>query len=75
MKIKFNKLPDSRNVNLNVTVSAELKARIDRYAEFYSKTWSHQVDARTLITHILSQFVSSDRAFQRLEHAKTRTTR
>ena len=38
MKIKFNKLPDSRNVNLNVTVSAELKARIDRYAEFYSKT-------------------------------------
>ena len=73
MKIKLGKLPDSRNVNLNVNLSAELKARIDRYAEFYSKTWMQQVDARSLIPHIISQFVASDRAFQKLEHARTLT--
>lgn len=71
MKIKLGKLPDSRNVNVNVTLSAELKARIDRYAAFYTNTWAEQVDARSLIPHIVSQFLATDRAFQKLEHART----
>jgi hypothetical protein len=70
MKIKLGKLPDSRNVNIHISLTVELKAQIDRYAAFYSETWNHMVDARSLIPHILSQFLINDRAFQKLEHAK-----
>jgi hypothetical protein len=73
LKIKLRKLPDSRNVTMNIALSAELKARIDRYAAFYAQTWTEQIDARTLIPHILSQFLATDRAFQKLEHARTLT--
>ena len=71
MKIKLGKLPNSRNVNVNITLPAELKARIDRYAAFYTKTWAEQVDARSLIPHIVSQFLATDRAFQKMEHTRT----
>jgi len=70
MKIKLGKLPDSRNVNMNISLSAELKARIDRYAVFYSQSWLHEVDARSLIPHILAQFLANDRAFQKLENSR-----
>jgi len=73
MKIKLGKLPDSRNVTIHISLTAELKAQIDRYAAFYSETWNHVVDARSLIPHILSQFLIKDREFQKLEHAKNQT--
>jgi hypothetical protein len=55
---------------MNIALSGELKAQIDRYAAFYSQTWAEQVDARSLIPHILSKFLSTDRAFQKLEHER-----
>jgi hypothetical protein len=54
---------------------AELRAKIDRYAFLYSKTWAQQADASALIPHILAQFLANDRVFQNSEREASQKDR
>ena len=65
LKIKLGRLPDASTVRVTVVMSVELRAKIDRYACLYSQTWTQEVDAATLIPHMLAQFLANDRVFQK----------
>jgi hypothetical protein len=67
MKIKLGKLPNTQNVRMTISLPATLKSQLERYAELHSRTWEQKVDATAIVPHILTQFLDSDREFQRSE--------
>jgi hypothetical protein len=67
VKIKLGKLPNNVNVRVSVSMTATLKAQLERYAELHSQTWEQKVDAATLIPYIVEQFLANDRAFRKRE--------
>lgn len=64
MKLKLGKLSDTRNIRLAVLITADLKVKLDHYAKLHSQTWGREVDAETLVPHILELFISKERAFR-----------
>lgn len=64
-KLSLGPIPKADVVRLAVTLPASLKADLDRYAELHAQTWGETVDVTTLIPHILSTFLTRDRAFRR----------
>jgi hypothetical protein len=67
VKIMLGKLPNTSSIKLTITLSATLKAQIDRYAQLHSETWQQQVDAAILVPHIIAQYLAHDRAFRKSE--------
>lgn len=65
-KLRLGPLPKTESVKLTVTLSAELKATLDRYAALHAQTYGGQVDAAKLVPHILEAFLTRDRGFRRL---------
>jgi hypothetical protein len=63
-KLRLGPLPRSEPVKLTVTVPAELKALLDRYADFHSEVNGERVDAVTLVPHMLAAFIVRDRGFR-----------
>ena len=63
VKLRLGPLPKSEPVKLTVTVSAELKATLDRYAALHSQTYGERVDAVALVPHMLEAFMA------RIEHS------
>jgi hypothetical protein len=57
-------------VKLTVTVSAELKATLDRYAALHSQTYGERVDAVALVPHMLEAFMARDREFRKGSRTK-----
>jgi hypothetical protein len=51
-------------VKLTISVSAELKAQLDAYAEVHGRLHQAPVDAVALIPHMLAAFMTRDRAFK-----------
>jgi hypothetical protein len=64
MKLRLGPLPRTEIVKVTISMSAALKAQLDRYAAAHSRVWEEQVDAPTLIPHMLAHFVQRDRAFK-----------
>jgi len=64
-KLRLGPLPRTETVKLTVTLSIELKAMLDRYAELHSQAWSEPVDAPALIPHMLQAFMARDRGFRK----------
>lgn len=64
-KLKLGPVPKATPVRLTITVSAELKATLDRYAEVHSASTGETNDVERLVPYMLEAFVSSDRAFRR----------
>ena len=64
-KLRLGPLPRTETVKLTITLSAVLKADLDRYAELHAKTWGASVNAATLIPHMLETFVARDRGFHK----------
>lgn len=62
-KIRLGPLPNADTVKVTITVSADLKALLDQYAELHAKTWGVVVDVPALIPHMLSTFMDRDRVF------------
>ena len=62
--LRLGPLPDTSSVKLTVSLPAELKAQLDRYAEQHAEAWGHKVDVATLIPHMLQTFIARDRAFR-----------
>ncbi len=64
-KLRLGPLPKSEPVKLTVTLSAELKATLDRYAALHTQAYGARVDAAALVPHMLETFMARDRAFKR----------
>jgi hypothetical protein len=62
--LRLGPLPDTSSVKLTISLSAELKAQLDRYAELHAEAWGDKVEVATLIPHILQTFIARDRAFR-----------
>jgi len=65
-KLRLGPLPKSEVVKLTISVSAELKTTLDRYAELHSREYGQVVDAAALIPHMLHAFMARDREFRKV---------
>ena len=70
MKLKIGPLPNPEKVKLLVQVSAELKELLDEYARIHSQAGGRQVDAATLIPHMLQSFIDRDRGFRMMRKSR-----
>ena len=64
-KLRLGPLPKTETVRLAITISAAVKADLDRYAELYGAAYGEAIDASALAPHMLATFMERDRAFQR----------
>ncbi|MGJ7536943.1 MULTISPECIES: DUF2274 domain-containing protein [unclassified Variovorax] len=64
IKLRLGPLPKATTVKLTVTMPTDLKAMLDRYAVQHSLTYGEQVDAASLVPHMLEAFMARDRAFR-----------
>ena len=63
-KLRLGPLPKTESTKLSFTCPASLKADLDRYAALHSETYGKEVDAATLIPHMLEAFMEGDRGFR-----------
>lgn len=71
-KLRLGPLPKATTVKLTVTMPADLKAMLDRYAAQHSQVYGEPVDAASLIPHMLEAFMAHDRAFRAMRTKATR---
>ncbi|WP_405118320.1 DUF2274 domain-containing protein [Pseudomonas leptonychotis] len=64
-KLRLGALPKTENLKLTFNCPANLKADLERYAMLHSKAHGEEVDALTLIPHMLEAFMARDRGFRR----------
>ncbi len=64
-KLRLGPLPRSEIVKLTITVPADLKGALDRYAAVHSRIYGESVDAAVLIPHMLAAFIARDRGFKK----------
>lgn len=57
-KLRLGPLPRTENLKLTFTCPANLKADLERYAALHSQTYGEEVDALTLIPHMLEAFMA-----------------
>ncbi|MDD5323824.1 MAG: DUF2274 domain-containing protein [Polaromonas sp.] len=62
-KLRLGPLPKAETIKLTVTLPAELKQRLERYAQLHSQAHGEPVDAAALIPHMLDAFIARDREF------------
>lgn len=62
--LRLGPLPRTETVKLTISLTVELKAQLDRYAELHSQTWGEAVDATALVPHMLEAFMARDRGFR-----------
>lgn len=63
-RLSLGPIPRPEAVKLTIMLSAELKARLDAYAEVHGRVHQAPVDAAALIPHMLAVFVARDRGFK-----------
>lgn len=63
-RLSLGPIPRPDAVKLTITLSAELKAQLDAYAEVHGRMHQAPVDAAALIPHMLAAFISRDRTFK-----------
>ena len=64
-KLRLGPIPSKEYVKLTITLSTQLKADLNRYAEVHAKTWGTAVDTAALIPHMLESFIARDRGFRK----------
>lgn len=64
-KLRLGPLPKTENLKLTFNCPANLKADLERYATLHSQAHDEEVDALTLIPHMLEAFMARDRVFKR----------
>lgn len=67
-KLRPGSLPRTETIKLTITLSIELKASFDRYADLHAQAWSEPVDALALVPHMLAAFMERDRCFKALRN-------
>lgn len=63
-RLSLGPLPAAASVKLTITLSAELKAKLDAYAEVHGRVHRAPVDAAALVPHMLAAFIARDRGFR-----------
>ena len=66
-KLRLGPVPKAQPVKITITVTAELKEILDRYAELHSQSTGEKNGAARLIPYMLEAFMISDRAFTRAD--------
>ncbi|KDC32833.1 PF10038 family protein [Bordetella bronchiseptica F4563] len=64
-KLRLGPLPRQKAVKMTVSLPAALKADLERYATMHSQAYGEQVDAATLVPHMLVWFLKNDRGFKK----------
>ena len=64
-KLRLGPLPKTENLKVTFTCPASLKADLERYAAVHSQAYGEEVDALTLIPHMLEAFMARDRVFRK----------
>lgn len=62
-RLSLGALPRAESVKLTITVSVDLKAQLDAYAEAHSRLHG-PVETVGLIPHMLAAFIARDRGFK-----------
>ena len=63
-KLRLGPVPKAQQVKITITVTAELKELLDRYANVHSQATGDKNDVERLIPYMLEDFIVKDRAFQ-----------
>ena len=63
-KLRLGPVPKAQPVKITITVTAELKETLDRYADVHSPSTGEKNDVERLIPYMLEDFMAKDRAFQ-----------
>ena len=74
MKLKLSAIPDDKPVKLSLELPAEIHRDLVAYAEALSRQTGQKLEPMRLIAPILSRFMSTDRAFMRLQRNKRETS-
>lgn len=74
-KLRLGPLPKTESLKLTFTCPAGLKADLERYAALHSQAYGEEVDALTLIPHMLEAFMARDRVFRRANARVDRPSR
>lgn len=69
-RLSLGKLPVASSVRMTITLSSELKAQLDAYAEMHARVYQVPVDAVALVPHMLAAFITRDRGFKTLVRGK-----
>jgi len=64
-KLRLGPVPKAHQVKITISVTAELKELLDRYADVHSKSTGEKNDIERLIPFILEDFIVKDRAYNR----------
>lgn len=64
-KLRLGPLRKQETVKMTISLPAELKADLERYAAMHSQVYGEQVDAAALAPHMLAWFLRNDRGFRR----------
>ena len=64
-KLRLGPLPKTESVRLTITLTAAVKADLDRYAELYAREYGESVDTVALVPHMLAAFMDRDRGFKK----------
>ncbi|MGZ7460048.1 DUF2274 domain-containing protein [Pseudomonas sp. Ma2-10] len=64
-KLRLGPLPKTENLKVTFICPASLKADLERYAALHAQAYGEEVDALTLIPHMLEAFMARDRVFRR----------
>ncbi|WP_198084107.1 DUF2274 domain-containing protein [Variovorax sp. E3] len=67
VRLSLGALPKAELVKITISVSVELKAQLDAYAEVHGRLHQMSVDATVLIPHMLAAFIARDRGFKALQ--------
>jgi hypothetical protein len=73
-KLRLGPLPKTENLKVTFTCPAGLKADLERYAALHAQAYGEQVDALTLIPHMLEAFMARDRVFRKANAGSDRGT-
>lgn len=65
MTLKLGQLPERSPSKITITVSPELKAALDDYAEIYRRTYDQKETVAELVPFMLDSFVNTDVGFKR----------
>lgn len=66
-KLRLGPLPKVRQVKMTVQMPKALMDDLERYAAAHSQEHGENVDALTLIPHMLERFMTSDRGFKKVK--------
>ena len=64
-RLRLGPLPKTETAKLTITLTAMLKADLERYAALHAQVYGEPVDAATLIPHMLEAFMARDRGFKK----------